>query len=72
MLDSNVVIEVAPGDLAVGRCTPDNSTGAGLCTFSDGVGELAGFDARVNVSYLDGPNFGWVGTYGFTPPGPLK
>jgi hypothetical protein len=72
MLDSNVVIEVATGDWAVGRCTLDNSTGAGLCTFSDGVGQLAGFNARVSVSYLGGPNFGWVGTYGFAPPGPLK
>ena len=72
MLDSNVVIEVATGDWAVGRCTLDNSSGAGLCTFSDGVGQLAGFNARVNVSYLGGPNFGWVGTYGFAPPGPLK
>jgi hypothetical protein len=72
MLDSNVLLEVATADWAVGRCTLDGATGAGLCTFSDGVGRLAGFHARVNVSYLGGPNFGWVGTYGFTPPGQLK
>jgi hypothetical protein len=72
MLDSNVVLKVGTSDWAVGRCTLDGATGAGLCTFTDGVGQLTGFHARVNVSYLGGVNYGWDGTYGFTPPGLLK
>jgi hypothetical protein len=72
MLDSNVVLEVGTGNWAIGRCTLDAATGSGLCTFSDGVGKLTGFNARVNVSYLGGVNYGWDGTYGFTPPGQLK
>jgi hypothetical protein len=69
MLDSNVVLYVGVGNWATGRCTlnPDGSTG--LCTFSDGVGQLAGFTARVNVTYAptsDNPFlFVWDGTYSF-------
>jgi hypothetical protein len=74
-LDSTVVLYVGVLNWAVGRCTLDNLASAsdfGLCTFSDGVGPLAGFTARVNVSWL-GPNidkgneYAWNGTYSFTP-----
>jgi hypothetical protein len=41
------------------------ATGTGLCTFSNGVGQLAGFTARVNVSTADGINWVWEGTYSF-------
>ncbi len=66
-LDSNVVLHVATGDYAVGRCTlnPDGATG--LCTFSDGTGPLAGFTARVDVSYAGGNNYAWDGRYSFSP-----
>jgi hypothetical protein len=66
-LDSNVVLHVATGHWAVGRCTlnPDGATG--LCTFSDGTGPLAGFTARVDVSYAGGNNFAWDGRYSFSP-----
>jgi hypothetical protein len=67
MLDSNVVLVAPDGSKAVGRCTLD-STGGGLCTFSDGTGLLAGFTARIEVSYLGGADmalFGWDGTYSF-------
>lgn len=64
LLDSNVVLDAGNGDRAVGRCTLDFSTGLGLCTFSDGTGRLAGFRARVEVSYL-GPDWAWDGTYSF-------
>ena len=64
-LDSNVVLYVGVGDWAVGRCTLDGN-GSGLCTFSDGVGQLAGFTARVNVAYIGGPNYSWNGTYSFS------
>ena len=51
-LDSNVVLDAVTGDRAVGRCTLDFQTFLGLCTFSDGTGELAGFEARVDVSLV--------------------
>jgi len=63
-LDSNVVLFVAAGDWAVGRCTL-GTTFQGLCTFSDGVGELAGFRARVAVAPTGGANYSWTGTYRF-------
>ena len=71
MLDSNVVLYIGVGNWATGRCTlnPDGSTG--LCTFSDGVGQLAGFNARVNVTYAPTSSnpylFAWDGTYTFNP-----
>lgn len=67
---------------AVGRCTVDVGpvfTGtahplpfplSGVCTLSDGAGQLAGLTARVNLSYLggsDGALYAWDGTYSFTP-----
>jgi hypothetical protein len=67
MLDSNVLLSAGTGNWAVGRCTLDASTGLGLCTFSDGTGRFAGFHARVDVSYLGGPNYAWNGTYSFGP-----
>ena len=72
MLDSNVVLDAGNGNRALGRCTVDFSNypnaATGLCTFSDGIGNFAGFRARVNVSY--DPNSGlwhWEGTYSFRP-----
>jgi hypothetical protein len=50
LLDSNVVLDAGNGNRAVGRCTLDLMTGLGLCTFSEGIGRLAGFQARVDVS----------------------
>jgi hypothetical protein len=65
LLDSNVVLDAGNGDRAVGRCTLDNATGVGLCTFSDGIGQLAGFKARVKVTCV-GPIFcDWDGPYKF-------
>lgn len=65
LLDSNVVLDAGGGNRAFGRCSVDLSTGAGLCTFSDGTGQFAGFQARINVTPLGGPYFGWNGTYSF-------
>ena len=67
MLDSNIVLDAGNGNRAVGRCTLDFSTGLGLCTLSDGTGQLAGFTARVNVSFLGGKLWAWDGTYSFSP-----
>jgi hypothetical protein len=67
LLDSNVVLDAGKGNRAVGRCTLELATGLGLCTFSDGTGDFAGFNARVNVTALDpeGLNWLWEGTYSF-------
>ena len=63
LLDSNVVLDAGRGNRAVGRCTLDFATATGLCTFSDGTGQLAGFNARVDVSALGGPDWAWNGAY---------
>jgi hypothetical protein len=66
MLDSNVVLYVGTGDWAVGRCTLDLNTNLGLCTFSDGVGKLSGFHARLAVAPASGANnYSWIGPYYF-------
>ena len=67
MLDSNVILDAGNGNWAIGRCTVDDTTGLGLCTFSDGTGQFAGFQARVEVSYISGDDFAWDGTYRFSP-----
>ena len=51
MLDSNVVLYIGVGNWATGRCTLNPDGSSGLCTFSGGVGQLAGFTARVDVTY---------------------
>jgi hypothetical protein len=67
-LDSNVVLERPDGDRAMGRCTL-GANGGGLCTFSDGTGQLAGFTARVEVTTTDFVIWKWQGTYEFAGPG---
>ena len=55
VLDSNVILDAGNGNRARGRCTLDLTTFlGGLCTFSDGTGDFAGFYARVTVNC---PNF---------------
>jgi hypothetical protein len=67
VLDSNVVLDAGSGNRAVGRCTLDLGTGLGLCTFSDGIGQFAGFRARVDVTPpTDGLHWHWNGTYSFS------
>jgi hypothetical protein len=67
MLDSNVLLDAGDGNRAIGRCTLDFATGRGLCTFSDGTGRFAGFQARVEVSppAFEDDDWHWRGTYGF-------
>ena len=69
LLDSNVVLDAGNGNRAVGRCTLDLTTGVGLCTFSDGIGQFSGFKARVKVSppSAEEENWSWEGTYRFSP-----
>jgi hypothetical protein len=66
-LDSDVVLDTGPGNVAFGHCFLDFATGAGLCTFSGGTGQFTHFQASANVSYLGGPNWAWNGTYSFSP-----
>ena len=66
MLDSNVVLFVRKGDWAVGHCTLDApELSIGLCTFSDGYGQLSGFCARALVTPASGADFHWDGPYSF-------
>lgn len=65
LLDSNVVLDAGDGNRAVGRCTLDLTTALGLCTFSDGTGQLTGFSARVDVDCRSGCR--WDGSYRFHP-----
>jgi hypothetical protein len=68
VFDSDVVLDAGNSNRAVGRCTLDGVTAVGICTFSDGIGELAGFHARVDVTpaTADLVNYDWRGTYSFT------
>ena len=65
VIDSNVtLVPQAFHPRAIGRCILDVGTEGGLCTFSDGFGELTGFEARLDLQCalaadshctLDGP-----------------
>jgi hypothetical protein len=72
-LDSNIFVYINDSHWAVGRCTIRNDNPPaplGICTLSDGFGPLAGFTARVSVTYKpggDGALYGWDGTYSFKP-----
>ena len=48
-LDSDIVIYVGPGTVATGHCFLRLATSIGLCTVSDGTGNLAGFHLRARV-----------------------
>jgi hypothetical protein len=66
LLDSNVILDAGSDNRAIGRCTFDLTTNLGLCTFSDGTGDLSGFHARINVDCTPGPSACALnGTYGF-------
>ena len=63
LLDSNVILDAGAGNRAIGRCTLDDTTNLGLCTFSDGTGQFTGFEARVLVDCT--ASCRWDGTYHF-------
>lgn len=66
LLDSNVVLDAGHGSRAVGRCTLDLATNLGLCTFSDGTGDLVGLEARIDVDCRPNGNpCTWDGTFSF-------
>lgn len=63
LLDTDIVLDAGTGNRAVGHCTIDLATNLGLCTFSDGTGQFAGFQARVDVTHTGGANWRWDGTF---------
>lgn len=67
-LDSPVVLYVDTTDWAIGRCTVNLANAQGLCIVMDGVGQLAGFSARIDVriDFATGVTY-WDGTYSFSP-----
>lgn len=66
-LDSDIVLVVGPGNIAIGHVTLDFATGRGTITISGGTGQFASFRAQAAVSSLGGPNWAWDGTYSFGP-----
>jgi hypothetical protein len=78
LLDTNVVLDdmTGNGNRALGRCTLDQTTAIGLCTFSDGTGELTGFQARLVVTCpgngigTNATSCSLDGTYSFSPQPP--
>jgi hypothetical protein len=68
-LDSDIVLVVGPGNIALGHVKLDLATGSGVVTISGGTGQFTSFHAKVNVSYLGGPNFAWDGWYRFNKHG---
>lgn len=64
-LDADIILYAGRGNTATGHCTVDNVTGNGACRLFGGTGTLDGFNARVDVTYLGGPNYAWDGTYRF-------
>ena len=66
LVDTDVVLDAGGGNRALGHCTLDFVSFHGLCTFSDGMGTLAGFEARVDVTPATGPAlWNWDGFYRF-------
>jgi hypothetical protein len=62
---SDVVIDTpGPGNNSVfGNC----SLAVGHCSFWGGTGKFTWFHADVAVSFLNGVNWAWTGTYSFSP-----
>lgn len=69
VLDTDIVLDPpGPGNnMAFGHVYFDLGTGAGVATFTGGTGVYTWFHASADVSYLGGPNWGWDGTYSFSP-----
>ena len=64
-LSGKVVLTTPDGDTAAGHCTLSFKTGFGTCTFARGTGDLKGFHANVEVTFVY-PLTTWEGTYHFS------
>ena len=65
LLDTNVVYDAGNGNRAIGHCTTDLVSLTGLCQFTDGTGQLAGFEARFDVGSTAPAIFSVTGPYHF-------
>ncbi len=65
--DGDIVLDTpGPGNnRAFGHCVLDFPTLTGVCTFNGGTGKFTGFQASAAVSYLDGFDWAWDGTFSF-------
>ena len=69
-LDSDLVLDGAGNNDALGHVTLDFQTLSGVVTFSGGTGRFSGFHARADVTYDAGSGlWRWDGTYSFVSPG---
>ena len=68
-LDTDLVLDVGPGNIALGHVTINPSTGMGVLTWSGGTGKFTHFHADVVISHdLTNPHlWNWNGTYSFSP-----
>jgi hypothetical protein len=65
-LDSDLVLYVSPGNVALGHVTLSFTTLTGVITFRGGTGEFRGFRATADVTYNSNENlWHWDGTYRF-------
>ena len=65
-LDSDLVLYVSPGNVALGHVTLSFTTLAGVITFRGGTGDFRGFRARADVTYdQEHDLWHWDGTYRF-------
>ena len=70
-LDSDVLLVVRPGNVALGHVTLDFATKSGVITFSGGTGNFTHFHARLVVTADSTTPNGWIwdGKYTFSPHG---
>lgn len=66
-LDTDIVLATGPGNSAFGHVVLDFATGTGIVTFDGGTGQFRHFHATAAVSFIDGFDWAWDGTYSFSP-----
>jgi hypothetical protein len=69
ILDTDVVLDPpGPGNnKAFGHVYLNLLTGVGEVTFSSGTGKFTWFHGSADVTFLGGSDWGWEGTYAFSP-----
>lgn len=72
-VDSDLVVDTGPGNVAYGHVTLSFTTRSGVVTLAGGTGQFRGFHARVAVTFDERKNlWAWDGTYSFIPPGTTR
>jgi hypothetical protein len=69
VLDTDIVLDPpGPGNnKAFGHVYLNLLTGVGEVTFSGGTGKFTWFHGSADVTFLGGSDWGWEGTYAFSP-----